>query len=121
VTEENLYEAMPELKKRGSVLLVHAELPEPIEKAAEELKDGNPRDYKTFLESRPRESENKAVELMIRLCRSTGARSHRPSFFFGRFTSIKSRTRRRLAGDGRNLSSLSDFHGRRNSRRRDAL
>jgi allantoinase len=76
VSEKNLREAMPELQKRGSVLLVHAELPEPIEKAAEELKDENPRDYKTFLKSRPRESENKAVELMIRLCRATGARVH---------------------------------------------
>lgn len=76
VREENLLEAMPELKNRGSVLLVHAELPEPIEKAAEELKDEDPRDYETFLKSRPRESENKAVELMIRLCRETGARVH---------------------------------------------
>jgi len=76
VGEENLREAMPELKKRGSVLLVHAELPEPIEKAAEELKGENPRDYNTFLKSRPRESENKAVELMIRLCRASGARVH---------------------------------------------
>ncbi len=76
VGEENLREAMPELEKRGSVLLVHAELPGPIEKAAEELKDENPRAYETFLKSRPRESENKAVELMIRLCRTTVARVH---------------------------------------------
>ena len=76
VREENLREAMPELKKRGSVLLVHAELPGPIEKAAAELTGENPRDYETFLKSRPRESENKAVELMIRLCRATGARVH---------------------------------------------
>jgi allantoinase len=76
VTEADLLEAMPELAKLESVLLVHAELPEPIEKAAEELRDKNPRDYETFLKSRPRESENKAVELMIRLCRKTGARVH---------------------------------------------
>src|SRR5215203_271826 len=76
VGEENLREAMPELEKRGSVLLVHAELPGPIEKAAEELTGENPRAYETFLKSRPRESENKAVELMIRLCRASGARVH---------------------------------------------
>ena len=34
VTEENLLEAMPELARLNSVLLVHAELGEPIEKAA---------------------------------------------------------------------------------------
>jgi allantoinase len=76
VTENNLLEAMPELAKHASVLLIHAELPEPIEDAAKELIGRNPQDYQTFLESRPRESENKAVELMIRLCRETGARIH---------------------------------------------
>jgi allantoinase len=76
VTESNLLEAMPELERLGSVLLVHAEVPEPIENAAANLKDENPKDYQTFLKSRPRESENKAVELMIRLCRETKARVH---------------------------------------------
>ena len=76
VTEANLLEAMPELAKLNSVLLVHAELPEPIENAAEKLKGNNPKDYQTFLKSRPRASENQAVELMIRLCRETGARVH---------------------------------------------
>ncbi|CAN5566511.1 allantoinase AllB [soil metagenome] len=76
VTEENLLEAMPELARLNSVLLVHAELGEPIENAALNLKNCDPKDYQTFLKSRPRESENKAVELMIRLCRETGARVH---------------------------------------------
>ncbi|HEX9928955.1 MAG TPA: allantoinase AllB [Pyrinomonadaceae bacterium] len=76
VTESNLFEAMPELARLNSVLLVHAEVPEPIETAAEELKDGNPQDYQTFLKSRPRASENEAVALMVRLCRETGARVH---------------------------------------------
>jgi allantoinase len=76
VTEPDLLEAMPELALHDSVLLVHAELPEPIDAAAEELKDANAQDYQTFLKSRPRASENEAVELMIRLCRQTGARVH---------------------------------------------
>ncbi len=76
VTETNLLEAMPELAKLNSVLLVHAELAEAIENAAEQLKGKNPNDYQTFLQSRPREAENKAIELMIRLCRKTGARVH---------------------------------------------
>ncbi|MBA2493401.1 MAG: allantoinase AllB [Acidobacteria bacterium] len=76
VTESNLLEAIPELAKLNSVLLVHAEVPEPIENAAAELADSNPQDYQTFLKSRPRASENEAVELMIRLCRKTRARVH---------------------------------------------
>jgi allantoinase len=76
VTETDLREAMPELAKLDSVLLVHAEVPEPIENAAEELKGGNPQKYQTFLKSRPRAAENEAVALMIRLCRETGARVH---------------------------------------------
>ena len=76
VTESNLLEAMPELARLNSVLLVHAEVPEPIENAAVELEGSNPQDYRTFLKSRPRASENEAVALMIRLCRQTGARVH---------------------------------------------
>ncbi|MEJ7624771.1 MAG: allantoinase AllB [Pyrinomonadaceae bacterium] len=76
VTETNLLEAMPQLAKHNSVLLVHAELPAPIENAAAELSGASAQDYQTFLRSRPRESENKAVELMIRLCRASGARVH---------------------------------------------
>ncbi|MDQ4120277.1 MAG: allantoinase AllB [Acidobacteriota bacterium] len=76
VTEENLIEAMPVLARQNSVLLVHAELPEPIEKACAELAGENPNDYQTFLRSRPREAEDKAIELMIRLCHTTGARVH---------------------------------------------
>ena len=76
VTEADLREAMPELAKLNSVLLVHAELPEPIENAAAALKNGDPRNYETFLRSRPRASENEAVALMIRLCRETGVKVH---------------------------------------------
>jgi allantoinase len=76
VVEENLREAMPELARLNSVLLVHAEIPGPIEAAAAELKNEDARDYRTFLRSRPRESENQAIELMIRLCRETRARVH---------------------------------------------
>lgn len=76
VTESNLLEAMPELAKLNSVLLVHAEVPEPIETAVAELKAADNRDYQTFLKSRPRAAENEAIELMIRLCRETGAKVH---------------------------------------------
>lgn len=76
VNEANLLEAMPELAALGSVLLVHAELPEPLESAAAILDGSNPQLYRTFLQSRPRASENEAVALMVRLCRETGARVH---------------------------------------------
>jgi allantoinase len=78
VTESDLREAMPELTRLGAVLIVHAEVPQPIEEALKEegVAQSEPRRYSTFLMSRPREAENKAVALMIRLSRETGARVH---------------------------------------------
>lgn len=76
VTESDLRIAMPEIARLGSVLLVHAEVPGPIEKAAASIASLDPREYNTFLRSRPRESENEAVALMIKLCRDTGCRVH---------------------------------------------
>ncbi|HEX8494591.1 MAG TPA: allantoinase AllB [Pyrinomonadaceae bacterium] len=79
VTESDLRAAMPELKKLGAVLIVHAEVPAPIERAAEALTESvaaDPRRYETFLRSRPRVAEDEAVALMIRLGRETGARVH---------------------------------------------
>ncbi|MEO7540045.1 MAG: allantoinase AllB [Pyrinomonadaceae bacterium] len=76
VTESDLRIAMPEIARLGTVLLVHAEVEGPIEAAAASLAGSDPRAYETFLRSRPRQSENEAIELMIRLCRGTGARVH---------------------------------------------
>jgi allantoinase len=67
---------MPEIARLDSVLLVHAEVPGPIKAAATSLVGCDPRQYETFLRSRPRESENEAISLMIRLCRETGCRVH---------------------------------------------
>ena len=80
VTEADLREAMPELARFDATLIVHAELPGPIEAAC--YQSSNPeasaanRVYETFLRSRPREAENAAVELMLRLSRVTGCRIH---------------------------------------------
>ena len=68
--------AMPELARLGSVLLVHAELEGPVEAAAASVSDRDPREYYTFLRSRPRRSEDAAIALMIDLCRETGTRVH---------------------------------------------
>ena len=76
VTEADLREAMPELARLGAVLIVHAEVPEPIDEALAEESDADPRRYETFLKSRPREAEDRAVALVIRLSRETGARVH---------------------------------------------
>lgn len=76
VTEDDLREAMPEIERLGSVLLVHAELAGPIDAAVASLAGRDTRAYDTFLRSRPRDSENQAIELMIRLCRETLCRVH---------------------------------------------
>jgi allantoinase len=77
VTENDLREAMPELARLGAMLIVHAEVPGPVEAACCQLSsiDGST-SYQTFLQSRPRAAENQAVELMIRLSRETGCRIH---------------------------------------------
>jgi allantoinase len=73
VREADLREAMPELTRLGALLIVHAELPGPIDCCTPA---GSSSDYKTFLDSRPRAAENEAVELMIRLSREFGTRVH---------------------------------------------
>jgi allantoinase len=79
VTEGDLREAMPELAHLGAMLIVHAELPGPIENACCQAdNDGGEanRSYESFLRSRPRAAENEAVELMIGLGRESGCRLH---------------------------------------------
>lgn len=73
VTEDDLRLAMPELSRLDAMLIVHAELPGPME--AVEQTDGET-DYDAFLHSRPRAAENEAIELMIRLSREFGTRVH---------------------------------------------
>lgn len=70
VTEADLREAMPVLARLGLPLLVHAELEGPAGPA------GPWRSYAGYLASRPRDWEDRAVALMVRLCRETGCRVH---------------------------------------------
>jgi allantoinase len=67
VTEAHLRKAMPELTRLDKLLIVHAEVPGPIDKATRFT--DSPQEYSTFLHSRPREAENEAIEMMIRLSR----------------------------------------------------
>ena len=78
VGEEDLRAALPELARLGSLLIAHCEVPAPIDAAVarEADADSDPCAYATFLRTRPREAEDRAVELLIRLSRETGARVH---------------------------------------------
>ncbi|HKR23517.1 MAG TPA: allantoinase AllB [Pyrinomonadaceae bacterium] len=75
VTEEHLREAMPELSRLDALLIVHAELPGPISCCVVSGNESSS-DYRIFLASRPREAENEAIELMIRLSREFRTRVH---------------------------------------------
>jgi allantoinase len=77
VTEPDLRAAMPELAAIGAPLLAHAELPGPIDAALQNAVVANaPRKYATWLASRPRESEDQAIALLLRLSREFNARVH---------------------------------------------
>ncbi|HKO42942.1 MAG TPA: allantoinase AllB [Pyrinomonadaceae bacterium] len=73
VTEADLRQAMPVLTKLGAVLIVHAEVPGPIE---EHETQAAAKDYQKFLSTRPRAAENQAIEMMIRLSREYATRVH---------------------------------------------
>ncbi len=76
VVEDDLRAAMPVLARLGAPLLAHAELPEPLVRAALAVAELDPRSYAVYLASRPPDAERQAIELLIRLCRETGARVH---------------------------------------------
>jgi allantoinase len=70
VGEDELLRAMPILEKGGVPLIVHAELED------DRKPHGDPRAYRTYLDSRPRYWENRAIQLMIRLARQTRCQTH---------------------------------------------
>jgi allantoinase len=77
VTEADLRVALPKLAALGAPLLAHAELPGPIAKAVASLAKGaSPRKYATWLQARPRATENEAIALLLRLGGEFGARIH---------------------------------------------
>jgi allantoinase len=79
VTEDDLRGAMPVLSELDAVLIVHAEVPGPIERALKASSPNGHQDvtqYQTFLRSRPRSAENEAVEMIIRMSREFRTRVH---------------------------------------------
>jgi len=76
VTEQQLRAALPGVARTGLPLLVHAELPGPIDAATEKLNDADWRRYSTYLQSRPEEAELAAIRLLLSLCREYKFRLH---------------------------------------------
>ncbi len=77
VDESDLRAALPELAALDAPLLVHAELPGPIEEAVKTLIPGQSAlRYATWLASRPREAENQAIALLLRLAKEFSVRIH---------------------------------------------
>jgi allantoinase len=76
VTEAQLRAALPYVARTGLPLLVHAELPGPIDAATEKLAGADWRRYSTYLQSRPDEAELSAIQLLLSLCREYKFRLH---------------------------------------------
>lgn len=72
LSESELGRAMSRMASLGTVLLVHAEDPRAIRAPGDARRTA----YASYLASRPKEAENSAIEMILRLCRETGARVH---------------------------------------------
>ena len=76
VSETDLRGALPILAELDAPLLIHAELPGPIDEANKKLLNSDPTRYRNWLLSRPARAETTAVEMMIRLAKEFEARVH---------------------------------------------
>jgi allantoinase len=76
VTEQELRAALPYVAKTGLPLLVHAELPGPVDQATRQLAGADWSKYSVYLQSRPDEAELSAIRLMLSLCREFHFRLH---------------------------------------------
>jgi allantoinase len=76
VTEQQLRSALPHVARTGLPLLVHAELPGPIDGATAALDNADWSRYSTYLQSRPDDAELAAIRMMLSLCREYGFRLH---------------------------------------------
>ena len=76
VTESDLRAALPHVARARLPLLVHAELPGPIDDASARLTRADWRKYATYLQSRPDEAELAAIQLLLNLCREYNFHLH---------------------------------------------
>ncbi|HEV3203695.1 MAG TPA: allantoinase AllB [Gemmataceae bacterium] len=74
--ENDLRVAMPILARAGCPLLVHAELMQPPSSPCDCPGLENPRSFRAYLASRPREWEMQAIRLLIQLCREYSCKVH---------------------------------------------
>ena len=74
--DEQVRTAMREIATFDGLLLVHAELPGPIEEAADRLEGADPSAYGTYVSSRPPEAEELAVAAVADAAEATGCRVH---------------------------------------------
>ena len=87
VTADDLRTALPALARIGAMVMVRGELPAPIDRAvaARMSSSGlvdrlmwsfrNGREYRTFLETHPKDAETEAVVRLLELCREHGTRT----------------------------------------------
>jgi allantoinase len=73
---EQLRAAMAEIAAFDGLLIVHAELPGPIEEATARLTGADPLAYRTYVASRPPEAEASAVAAVVDAAIGTGCRAH---------------------------------------------
>jgi len=76
VSEPELRAALPHVARTGLPLLVHAELPAPIDAATAHLANADWSLYETYLQSRPEEAELSAIRMLLSLCREYKFRLH---------------------------------------------
>jgi allantoinase len=76
VNERELRAALPHVVLTALPLLVHAELPGPVDAATRPLAEADWSKYPTYLESRPDEAELSAIRLVLSLCREYHFRLH---------------------------------------------
>lgn len=72
-TEDDLNKAMPIIARYNLPLLVHCELSDDKHHS---MPDANPGSYEYYLQSRPKQWEDDAIQLMIRLCEKHNCRTH---------------------------------------------
>lgn len=76
VNEQELRAGLPHVAHTGLPLLVHAELPGPVDSATAGLSGADWRAYATYLQSRPDDAELCAIRLLVSLCREYKFRLH---------------------------------------------
>ena len=76
IGETDLRAVLPELAAINAPLLTHSELPGPIAAATKKVAGADQRRYTTWLASRPRQAEDEAIELLLKLSREVGAHVH---------------------------------------------